>query len=187
MGHPLEREAVGHDAAAVDGGRHRRGVDLRGRRDLCEAAPAGRDATRAGTRRSASLARDTGAASRRASPSSCARSSSARGRTRGRPPWRSPSRAGSAPARADRADGDERRKRSRSPRRRDRVAHERRGAPATAWPNCGTTSPASCLPATRPSLRPRPPPRARGARASTTSPRCTSTVIASTRAAYERG
>ena len=83
--HPLERERVGQDAAAVDRGRQRGGLDLGRRGDLREHRLLAGMRRRAGSPRSASRARGRGAASPRACPSSCARGAWAPGRTRGRP------------------------------------------------------------------------------------------------------
>ena len=85
-------------------------------------------------------ARGRRAGSRRACPSSCARSASAPDRTRGRP--RRSRRAieqAIAPPRAVPAAPDGRRRRSRSPRRRCPVAPARAAAPAAAWRRSGGT------------------------------------------------
>ena len=54
MRHAFQREAVRHDAAAVDGGRHRRGLDPRSGRDLGEELLLAGMRRRGGTPRSAS-------------------------------------------------------------------------------------------------------------------------------------
>ena len=135
--HPLEREAVGDDAAAVDG--RRNGAASTSAAAATSASIAcwhGCDAQPVPLGRPPALAAQE--QHRRVLPRAVVldprRLRPALEVVLGRRP---PSRAGFARARADRADGGARRMRSRSPRRRDPVAPGRPAAPGAASRSCG--------------------------------------------------
>ena len=183
-GHPLERERRRSGRRSRRRRRDRGRLDLGRRRRPPRASPAGTDARAAGSRRSPSRAPGRARASPRACPSSCARAASARAALElvlVAGAFASRLRT----ARAARAARGARRTRSRSRARRGPAAPGRPAAPGSAWPSCGAGdelgSPRRLhdLPSCTATAWAR-------WRASTTSPRTTSTTIGSWRGSLGR-